>query len=165
MLPPLFFGGGEHRRELLRHPDRGHPRPAGRRLPGQIRPHHIDLAVVLAEAHHRDVVGLGERRHRAAKRGADLLEDGRRRNLIIQMRGQERDHRPTRLQSRHIAIQVDAIQTLNIQRYMPIEHVVNRHRRSHLHSLTATKPHDQTTSLGGQRRSLTGGVSRHWLTA
>ena len=92
----------------------------------------IDLAVVLAEAHHRDVVVLGERRHRAAKRGADLLEDGRRRNLIIQMRGQKRDHRPTRLQSRHIAIQVDAIQTLNIQRYMPIEHIVNRHCRSHL---------------------------------
>ena len=55
-VAPLFLGGGEHRRELLRHPDRGHPRPAGRRLPGQIRPHHLDLAVVLAEPHHRDVV-------------------------------------------------------------------------------------------------------------
>jgi hypothetical protein len=59
------------------------------------------------------------------------------------MRGQERDHRPTRLQSRHIAIQVDAIQTLNIQRYMPIEHVVHRHRRSDPNSLTATRPADQ----------------------
>ena len=59
--------------------------------------------------------------------------------VIIQMRGQERDHRPTRLQSRHIAIEVDAIQTLNIQRYMPIEHIVDRDRRNHSNSLTATR--------------------------
>ena len=150
-LAPLFLGGGEHRRELLRHPDRGHPRPAGG-LPGQIRPHHLDLAVVLAEPHHRDVIGLGERRHRPAKRRADLLEDRRRRNLITQMRGQERDHRPTRLQGRHIAIQTDAIQTLNIQRYMPIEHIVHRHRRSHPNSLTATRPADQphTSAVRGE---------------
>ena len=40
--------------------------PPGRRLPGQIRPHHIDLAISLAEPHHRDSVVLGERHHSAA---------------------------------------------------------------------------------------------------
>ncbi len=103
----------------------------------------ILLAVVLAEAHHRDVVSLGEGRHRPAKRGTDLLEGGRRRNLIIQMGGQEGDHRPTGLQSWHIAIQINPIQTLNIQRYMPIEHVVHRRRRSNPNSPTATRPADQ----------------------
>jgi hypothetical protein len=28
---------------------------------------------------------------------------------------------------------------------MPVEHIVHRHRRSHPHSLTATRPPDQTT--------------------
>jgi hypothetical protein len=42
----VLLGSQEHRRELLRHPDRGHPRPTGRRLPRQIRPHPIDLACV-----------------------------------------------------------------------------------------------------------------------
>ncbi len=99
-------------------------------------------------------------RHRAAKRGADLLQDCRRRDRITQMRGQKArpPARPV-LQIRHITIQIDPIQTLNIQHHMPIEHIVHRHRRSHLHSLTATEPPDQTPSLGGQRRSLTGGVS------
>jgi transposase InsO family protein len=69
-------------------------------------------------------VVLGERGHRAAKRGADVLEDGRRRNLKTQVRGQKRDHRPTRLQTRHIPIEVGAIQTLNIERYMPVEYIV-----------------------------------------
>ena len=49
-------------------------------------------------------------------------------------------------------IPVDAIQTLNIQRYMPIKHTVHRHRRSHPNSLTATRPADQpqTSAVRGE---------------
>ncbi len=54
---------GEHVLKLLGGPDRGHPGAAGRRLSSQIRPHPIDLAVILAEPHHRDVVGFTERCH------------------------------------------------------------------------------------------------------
>jgi hypothetical protein len=39
--------------------------------------HHLDLAVVLAEAHHRDLAGLGERSDLTTKPGPDLLEDRR----------------------------------------------------------------------------------------
>ena len=57
---------GEHVLKLLGGPDRGHPGAAGRRLSSQIRPHPIDLAVILAEPHHRDMVGFSERCHRRA---------------------------------------------------------------------------------------------------
>ena len=108
-LTAALLGRGEHRRELLRNPDRGHPRPAGRRLPRQIWPHPIDLAVVPPEPHHRNPVVLGERRHRPAERGTDLLHDRRRRDRVTQMRGQKRHHLPTHLQVRHIAVQINPI--------------------------------------------------------
>jgi len=127
----LFLGGGEHRRELLRDPDRGHPGPARRRLPRQIWAHHVDLAVVLGEPHHRDPIVGGETLHRPPERGADLLQDRRRRDRITQMRGQKRDHLPTHLQVRHIAVEINPIQTLNIEPHMPIEHIVDRYYRSH----------------------------------
>jgi hypothetical protein len=37
---------GEHVLVLLRYPDRGHPGPAGRFLPGQMPAHHVDLSVL-----------------------------------------------------------------------------------------------------------------------
>ena len=125
------FRRGEHVLELLRDPDRGHPAAAGARLPSQIRPHHLDLAVVLTEPHHRDVVVGGETVHRRAERGADLLHDRRRRDRIAQMRGHKRHHLPAHLQVRHIAVQIDPIQALHIQAHMPVKHIVYRHRRSH----------------------------------
>ena len=76
------FRRGEHVLELLGDPDRGHPGPAGTRLPSQIRAHHLDLAVVLTEPHHRDLVIGSEPVHRRAERGADLLHDRRRRDRI-----------------------------------------------------------------------------------
>ena len=76
------------------------------------------------------------------------------------MLGQKAHHLTAHLQIRHVAIQIDPIQTLQIEHHMPVKHIVHRHRGSHLHTLTATEPPDQTSSLGGQRRSLTG-VLRH----
>ena len=122
---------GEHILELLRGADRGHPGPAGARLPSQIRPHHLDLAVIPAEPHHRNLVVGSETLHRFTKGGADLVHDRRRRDRITQMRGHERHHLPGHLQVRHIAVQVDPIQALHIQVHMPVKHIIYRHRRSH----------------------------------
>ena len=74
--------------------------------------------------------------------------DARRRDRITQMRSHERHHQPSHLQVRHIAGQVDPIQTLHIEVHMPVAHLVHRHRRS---DIRQTSP-----NLGGQRRSLTG---------
>jgi hypothetical protein len=61
------------------------------------------------QPHHRDVIGLGERTHRPPERGADLLQDRRRRDRAPQMLGHERHHLATDLQVRHLPIQVDPI--------------------------------------------------------
>jgi hypothetical protein len=67
----LALRRGKHILKLLGNPDRGHPGPAGARLASQIRPHHLDLAVVLAEPHHRDLIVGSEMVNRRAERGAD----------------------------------------------------------------------------------------------
>jgi hypothetical protein len=68
---------GEDILELLRHPDRRDTGPTRRLLHGQIPPHHIDLAIVLAEVHHWNMLILGERAHRPAERRTDPLPDRR----------------------------------------------------------------------------------------
>ena len=56
--------------ELLSHPDRSHPRLTSRCLAVQMRAHQLQLGahIILTELHPRDVVGLGERRHRTTNR-------------------------------------------------------------------------------------------------
>src|SRR5664279_3614456 len=57
MRSPVTLNGsgttGRDPLELLSHPDRGESRSAGRGLPVQERAHHIELARVLGEQHHR----------------------------------------------------------------------------------------------------------------
>ena len=128
---PLPLGPGEHTRVLLGDTDRGHPGPARPGLGRQVGAHQIDLAVGLGEPHHRDVVLLGEPADRPPERGPDLVEDRRGRDRIAQVRGQEADHLPADLQVVHPSVQIDPIQTLQIQRHMPVEDVVHRHRLGH----------------------------------
>ena len=126
--------------------------PTGARLPRQIRPHPIDLAVVLTEPHRRDLVVVGEPVHRPAERGADLVHNCRRGDRIAKMRGHKRRHLPAHLQIRHIAVQINPIHALQIQAYMPVEHIIHRNRGSHHHSLTTTLTPDQTpcSAVGGE---------------
>jgi hypothetical protein len=56
----MVGGAGKHSLELLRHPDRRHPRAPLPFQPLQIGPHHLHLALPLGETHHRDVVLSGE---------------------------------------------------------------------------------------------------------
>ena len=139
--PPVSLGEGELRRrraglppvsgpdplELLRHPDRRHLRPAGGRRPLQVRGHHVGLAVVLGELDPRDVVGLGEGGHRPAEPLPDLVEQRRGGNRQAQVLGHERDHLPAGLQDRHVGVEVDPVQALDVQLHMPAEDLIHRH--------------------------------------
>jgi hypothetical protein len=60
--------------ELLADTDRHHARPGGR---VQIRADHVDLAIVLAEPHKRDLMLLRERMHRSTEPVADLFHQRR----------------------------------------------------------------------------------------
>jgi hypothetical protein len=73
----LALHSGPHPLELLRHPDRGHSRGAGGGLPTQVRGHHRELVIVLAERDPRDVVHLGEVGHRVAEPLPQLVEQRR----------------------------------------------------------------------------------------
>ena len=141
----VAFGGGEHVLVLLGHPDRRHTRQTGRSLPVQIRPHHVLLAVVLLELHHRNVMRRGEAGDRAPEPGPDLLHDRRRRDRIPQMTGHEPGHLPAALQLRHVPVEVQPVQTLHIQRDMPVQQPCHREHLSHPNSLTPTGQHHQTT--------------------
>jgi hypothetical protein len=101
----------------------------------QVGPHDLDLAVVLAEPHHRDVIVLGEAGHRFPERRPDLVEEGWRGNRVTQMPGQERNDLPTDLEIRHVGVEIDPIGTVQVQHHMAVEHVVDRDRARHCHRL------------------------------
>ena len=71
------------------------------------------------------------------------------------MTGHEPDHLTTDLQLRHVAVEVDPVQALDIQPDMPIQ----QHRSPSHAAITHDGPHPTAQAsprLGGQRRSLTG---------
>jgi hypothetical protein len=157
--PPLRLGEGElrqtgaaaialvagpHRLKFLGDPDRGDTAAAGGGQPVLVGPHHVDLPVVLGEPHHRDVVVAGEPGHRPPEPVPNLLEDCRRRDRLAQVPGQEGDHLPTHLQSRHVSVEVDPVQALQIQTHVPIQQIVDRRHRgrhqAHLHHRHRWRP-------------------------
>jgi hypothetical protein len=128
--PPRCPGGGlalisgPHPLELLGHADRRRSGAAGRCLPGKVRLHHLQLGLVLLELDPGDVIGIGERHHRPAEPVAHLPEQRRRREREPQVPGQERHHLRTRLQDRHIGVEIDPVQAFDIQYDMPVEYVI-----------------------------------------
>jgi hypothetical protein len=90
----------------------------------------------------------GEPAHVIPEPGPDLLEHGRRRDRIAQMPGQERRHLPADLQIGDVAVEIDPVQTLNVETHMPIEQIVYRHW--HLHGQQPAR--QSTTSASPQPR-------------
>jgi hypothetical protein len=132
-----------------------------------MRGHGGQLVVVLTELDPRDVVGLGVGGHRPTEPVTDLVEQRGRGERVAQVPRQERHHPRTGLQPGHIGVEVDAVQTLDIQRHVPVENVVDRHHtpahdRLRIHSykredVTTTSGNTRpVTRLGGPRRRLTG---------
>ncbi len=119
--------GDEHPLRLLRDSDRSHLRPPGPRGGIQVGAHHLDVAVGGLEPHDRDVVGVGEGLYRAAESVADLLQTRRRRHRETAV-SQELHHLPAHLELAQVAVQVDPVQTLQIEAHVPVEHIVDRDR-------------------------------------
>jgi hypothetical protein len=107
--------------EFLRPADRHHPGLARGGSPHQQRAHHLDLPHPPGELHDRDVVALGEPGHRLAETGADLLEHRRGGNRHAQVIVQEREDPAAGLQRRHIAIEVNPVQALDVQHGVTIQ--------------------------------------------
>lgn len=105
------FVAREHRLVLLRDTDGDH---TGGCCLLQERPHDVGLAVVLAEAHERDVVGLGEGHHRLTEPCSDPVEEGRR-DRVAEVLGEERDHLATDLQVGNVRVEVDMVEALEVE--------------------------------------------------
>jgi len=88
----------------------------------------------------RDVIGLRERGDRGAEPRADLLHQRWRGNRQAQVLRHERDHLPAGLQDRHIGVQVDPVQALDIQDRMTVENLARRHHTCAHARLLARNP-------------------------
>src|SRR5665647_597025 len=73
------------------------------------------------------------------ERRADLLHDRRRGNRVSQVLGHERRHLPTNLKIRHVAIEINPVQTLDIQGHVTIQKLIHRQRCSHATRMTPTR--------------------------
>ena len=139
----VLGAGGEHPLELLRHPDRGHPAPALRGQPVQVRAHHLQFPLALGEPDHRHVVLRGEPSHRQPEPVPDLLQQRRRRDREPEVAGEEAHHLPAHLQRRHVPVEVDPVEALQVQHHVPAQNVVHRHRprrhRRHLQRQPAAR--------------------------
>jgi hypothetical protein len=122
----VALAGIPHQLVLLRPADRHHRGPARPCGPLQQRPHQIGLPDAFLEPDERDVVHVSEAGHRLPEPGADLLEHRRGRDRHAQMPAHERDHLTAHLQHRDVAVEVDAVQALDVQHRVTIEELGNR---------------------------------------
>lgn len=101
----------EHALVLLGHPDRHHPAlPDGLGLLHQGM-YRIDLAFVLGEVHHRDVIGGSEVAYGGPEPVAALFHDGRGGDRIAAVPAQECCRLSGNLQRGHVQVQVDPVET------------------------------------------------------
>lgn len=91
----------------------------------------IDLAVIPSravgslEAQHRNVVVLCEGGHCFAEAIAHPLEQRRRRDRVAEMRGEVTHHLTADLQIGDVSVQVDAVEALQIESNVAVEHIVD----------------------------------------
>src|SRR5262249_49049376 len=141
------LAGDEYPLHLLCHADRRDLRTAGGRGLLQVGAHHLNVAVGGLQRHQRNVVGLSERGDPAAEGVPDLLQARRRRHRVTTVI-QELDHLPAHLQLPQVAVQVETVQALQIERRVPVEHVVHRDR----HRSLEPGRHRNLQDVGYERR-------------
>ena len=93
------------------------------------------------------MVGLGEGGDPAAERVPDLLQ-ARRRGDRVPAVAQELDDLPADLQLRQVAMQVEPVQALQVQRDMTLQHVIDRDR----HRPGEPRPHGNLPHVAYERR-------------
>ena len=127
----VAFATQEHPLGFLGHADRRDLRTAGGRGLLQVGAHHLDVAVSGLQRHYRDVIGLGERGDAAAEGVPDLLQARRGRDRVPAV-PEELDHLPADLELAEITVKVETIQAFQVERRVPVEHVVHRDRHRSL---------------------------------
>jgi hypothetical protein len=133
----------EHPLRFLGHPDRRDLRPPGPGRGVQVRAHDLDVAVGSFQRHHRDVVGAGEGGDPAAERIPDLLQARSGRDRVAAML-KELHELAADLQPAEITVQVEAVQALQVQLHVPVQHVVHRDR----HRPVDPRRHDTPPARG-----------------
>ena len=130
--------GADHPLELLASDDRDDAKAALALGPFQVGADVIELAIIparpirLFQPQHGNLVGGRERADLAAEPIADPLKQRCGRDLVAQMPTQEAHNLATDLQIRHVRVQVQPIDTLDLERHMTLEHIVDvRHARHH----------------------------------
>ncbi len=135
--------GAVHPLELLGRHDGHHPEllvPLG---PLEIGADVVELAVIpaaaigLLEPQDRDAMPLGEGFDVTAEPVAVALHQRRRRDRVTTMPGEERHHLASDLQAGHVRVQVQPVNTIDLQSDMTIEHVIDVHHRRPCHGPTA----------------------------
>jgi len=83
------------------------------------------------ELDHRDVIHLSKAAHRLPEPGADLLEHCRGGDRHAAVIVQERHDLAAYLQQRHVTIEVDAVQALDVQHRVTIQQLRDRDHMRH----------------------------------
>jgi hypothetical protein len=128
----------------------------------------VDLAVIPAVRSassnaEPDVVVAGEGGDVTTELVTDPVKDGRRRDRVAQMTGEE-DHRliPD-LEIGHLGVEIQPVDTVDLQRHMPVQHVIDVRHARHTTSVDAggrALPARQLTqALGRDRRGPGGGLA------
>ncbi len=121
-------GASEDPLDLLGNDDGHHSRFAGALEVGADM---VQLAVVpatavgLLQTKDRDGVTLGEGPHCLAEAVAHALEEGRRRDRVAEVSAEEADNLAADLQVGDVGVEVDAVEAVQIEHDMAIEHVVD----------------------------------------
>ena len=141
--------------ELLGHDHRDHPEAALtlRRL--EVRADVIELAIIPPRAvrrcqpEHRDLAIAREPPGLGSEPITDPPQQRRRRDRMTEMTTQEPHDLTGHLQPRDVRVQQQPIDTLDLERHMTLEHVVDVRHARHPRSNDATRPVPQRGRPGG----------------
>ena len=123
----VFLAALERLRLLLRHTDEDHAFRLVKALP--ILGGDVVLALARLKVHDGNAALLGQGLNLGLEVVGDPTQQGGRRDLVPPMADQEVDQLPRHLQGRNVAVEIDAIQTLDGQRHVIAQQVVDvRHR-------------------------------------
>jgi len=131
-----LLGGREHPLELLGGHDGNHAEATFTLGFLQMGTHVVELAVVeaspvrLLQMKDGDVLALGEALHVGAKPVPDLLDDGRGGDGLAQVFAEPLDL-TAHLKNRHIRVQVEPIDALELESDMTVEDIVDVHHVRH----------------------------------
>ena len=141
-----LLGRAEDPLELLGGDDRDHAVVSGPLGRFEIGADVVELAIIptgairLLQLQDRNLVGRGERFDLASEPGAELLDHCWRRDRLPEVLLAEPLDLTTHLQVGHVRVQIQTIDTVDLQADVTIEHLVDVHHGGHAHDDAPTSP-------------------------